>query len=200
MMTSPVIIVSGLGRCGSSLLMQMLVAGGIEPTGGTYPFWEDPRVAKLPNDFTWLLENGGKCVKILHAHKLSPPPEIGAKVIWIDRSLKEQAKSWAKVGKKLYGVNEQPTLAEIRERLVETKPDAKAAVRAAALPGKIMKTRFQRVLEAPRQEAERIAKYLGRELDVPSMVSEVKYRGTVVRDEMLEARLIHERTGRAAEQ
>jgi hypothetical protein len=42
MMSAPVIVVAGLGRCGTSLVMQMLAAAGL-PCVGSFPDFEDDR-------------------------------------------------------------------------------------------------------------------------------------------------------------
>src|SRR4051812_48441025 len=68
-------IVSGLPRTGTSLMMQMLAAGGIPPLTDNLrqPDESNPRgyyefepVKKLRSDRTWLGQARGKAVKIIH--------------------------------------------------------------------------------------------------------------------------------------
>jgi hypothetical protein len=70
-----IIIVSGLPRSGTSLMMQMLAAGGVTPLSdgqrGADPdnprgYFELERVKKLKTDSAWLDEARGKAVKIIH--------------------------------------------------------------------------------------------------------------------------------------
>lgn len=198
-MTKPVIIVGGLGRSGSSLTCQMLHAGGIEPVGGTYPFWEAALVTSLPDEHEWIREAGGKFVKILHAHRFTPPANMGARVIWTDRSINHQIESWRKIGRRLYGIEKQPSVAEIKERLLNTKPMAKEALRKAARPGFLMNVRFEELLRDPAREARRMQCYLDRPLDIEAMAAVVEDRGPETQKKMLEARLISDRTGRVLE-
>ncbi|MBK6831011.1 MAG: hypothetical protein IPG92_09875 [Flavobacteriales bacterium] len=68
-------VVSGLPRSGTSLVMQMLAAGGMEPlTDGARAadadnpkgYFEFERVKALPADHHWLEEARGKAVKVIH--------------------------------------------------------------------------------------------------------------------------------------
>lgn len=92
----PVIVVAGLGRCGSSLTMQMLEAGGV-PCVGEYPAFEDPRSCSLQFDWKWFSSCAGKAVKVLDPHHLDVPlHSVPCSVIWLDRDPTEQAKSQLK--------------------------------------------------------------------------------------------------------
>jgi tetratricopeptide (TPR) repeat protein len=67
-------VVSGLPRSGTSMMMQMLAAGGVEPyTDGRRPadsdnprgYFEHGKATGLHNDSSWLPEARGKAVKIV---------------------------------------------------------------------------------------------------------------------------------------
>ena len=73
-MDSEIIIVSGLPRSGTSLMMQMLAIGGVEvltdhirtadpdnPRG----YYEFERVKRIKQDASWLPEARGKAVKMV---------------------------------------------------------------------------------------------------------------------------------------
>jgi tetratricopeptide (TPR) repeat protein len=92
------IIVSGLPRSGTSMLMQMLAAAGIPAlTDGIRAADEDnPRgyfefdpVKRLFADATWLAEAKGKAVKIVGPLLAALPPDLPCRVIWINRDLDE---------------------------------------------------------------------------------------------------------------
>lgn len=90
----PITIVAGLGRCGTSMVMQMLHAGGV-PCVGQRPSFEVSRWQIRPTAEA-LAAIPGHAVKVLELHegwRMVPP---GCQVIWMDRDQREQAKSHAK--------------------------------------------------------------------------------------------------------
>lgn len=91
-MSAPTIAVCGFGRCGSSLVMQMLAAGGV-PCLGEFPAFEDD-LAREPMTAAFASACAGRAVKLLDPQRVGLPP--GARVIWLDRDTAEQAKSFAK--------------------------------------------------------------------------------------------------------
>ena len=91
-------IVSGLPRSGTSMMMKMLVAGGLEsltdnirtadednPEG----YFEFERVKQLKDDREWLQDARGKCVKIVSAFLKHLPPEFSYKIIFMRRDIGE---------------------------------------------------------------------------------------------------------------
>src|SRR5262249_46324375 len=91
-------IVSGLPRSGTSLMMQMLVAGGMpalsdgerkadtdNPRG--YLEWE--RIKQLPQDPACIAEGEGKVVKVISRLLLSLPGGHEYRVIFMQRPLTE---------------------------------------------------------------------------------------------------------------
>jgi len=109
-----IIIVSGLPRSGTSMMMQMLEAGGVEiltdnirtadddnPKG----YFEFEKVKELGNDKSWLDEAKGKAVKIICVLLEHIPPEYSCKVIFMHREMKEILASQ----KKMLNRRGQPT-------------------------------------------------------------------------------------------
>jgi hypothetical protein len=93
-MRNYITLISGFGRCGSSMVMQMLAAGGM-PMTGKYPLYEDPIYDRMP-----LLSGDdsmrafiGKAFKLLVPTIKPPPKGYPYKCLWIDRDHTEQAKS-----------------------------------------------------------------------------------------------------------
>lgn len=93
-----VTIVSGLPRSGTSLMMQMLQAGGMElltdgrrasdesnPRG----YFEHEAVKHGRNDLSWLEQAGGKAVKVIHLLLLNLPGDRNYRVIFMLRNLEE---------------------------------------------------------------------------------------------------------------
>ncbi len=95
---APVTIVSGLPRSGTSLMMQMLVAGGIPPLlDATRPADEsNPRgylefdpVKRLRTDRSWLSQARGRCLKVIHLLLPELPDTEIYRVIFMRRPVAE---------------------------------------------------------------------------------------------------------------
>lgn len=93
-----VTIVSGLPRSGTSLMMQMLQAGGIEllTDGRRAPDENNPRgyfeheaVKHGRNDLSWLEQANSKAVKVIHLLLLNLPSDRNYRVIFMLRDLEE---------------------------------------------------------------------------------------------------------------
>lgn len=103
---SPLTIVSGLPRSGTSLMMQLLAAGGLEPLTDQLrtPDQSNPRgyfeyepVKSLARDQSWLPEARGKVVKIIVQLLAYLPPELPVRIILLERDLDEVLASQAKM-------------------------------------------------------------------------------------------------------
>lgn len=94
----PIVVVSGLPRSGTSMMMRMLDAGGLEvvtdqirtadednPKG----YYEFERVKKIAEDQAWLPDARGKVVKIISFLLLKVPAGYSYKVIFMCRALPE---------------------------------------------------------------------------------------------------------------
>src|ERR1700726_4979370 len=95
---SYVTVVSGMPRSGTSLLMRMLVAGGLPAlTDGHRPadhhnprgYFEDVRARKLAHDSSWIEEARGKAVKIIYRLLPNLPPHLDYRVLFMERDLEE---------------------------------------------------------------------------------------------------------------
>ncbi|MBN1246468.1 MAG: sulfotransferase family protein [Anaerolineae bacterium] len=96
---TPVIIVSGLPRSGTSMMMRMLERGGLsvlqdgirEPNADNPKgYYEFERVKKLPQgDVAWLPEAQGKVVKVIAALLVHLPDTHTYKVLFMRRKMEE---------------------------------------------------------------------------------------------------------------
>ncbi len=121
-LSNVIIVVSGLPRSGTSMMMRMLEAGGIplltdhqraadedNPKG----YYEFERVKRLPKgDIGWLSEARGRAVKIISALLEHLPPEYEYRVIFMQRDLNEVLASQRKM---LLRRGENPNKIEDRE-------------------------------------------------------------------------------------
>lgn len=102
-----VVIVSGLPRSGTSMMMKMLEAGGLpiltdnlreadanNPKG----YYEFERVKNMKDgDLAWMPEAVGKVVKIVTGLITYLPPEFNYKIVFMRRDLKEVLSSQKKM-------------------------------------------------------------------------------------------------------
>jgi hypothetical protein len=105
-METPIVVVSGLPRSGTSLLMQMLAAGGVEPyTDGERAADEDnPRgylelesVKRLRQGCDWVSEARGRSLKVI-SHLLDGLPSSEQyRVVFVERNMDEILSSQGKM-------------------------------------------------------------------------------------------------------
>lgn len=91
-------VVSGLPRSGTSLVMQMLAAGGMPvlTDGRRVPDDDNPRgyfefepVKRTASDSSWITAAKGKAVKAIYQLLRSLPPEHSYRVILLRRDIRE---------------------------------------------------------------------------------------------------------------
>ncbi|HSJ55892.1 MAG TPA: sulfotransferase family protein, partial [Anaerolineae bacterium] len=98
MENNAIVIVSGLPRSGTSMMMKMLEAGGVRvltdyertadednPKG----YYEFERVKQIEHDREWLPEACGKAVKMVSALLKHLPADYYYKVIFMRREMEE---------------------------------------------------------------------------------------------------------------
>jgi hypothetical protein len=105
--TQPIVIVSGLPRSGTSMMMKMLEAGGMQviqdhlrgpnadnPKG----YYEFERVKKLPEgDTAWLDDTEGKVVKVISQLLMDLPDSHVYRVLFVRRKMEEILASQARM-------------------------------------------------------------------------------------------------------
>ncbi|MGO9469165.1 MAG: hypothetical protein ACLQVF_33985 [Isosphaeraceae bacterium] len=105
-MSKHIIIVSGLPRSGTSLMMQMLDQGGVEivtdnirraDTDNPRGYYELEQVKKIKNDVSWLPATRGKAFKMVSQLLYELPPTEEYRVIFMERDLDEMLVSQEKM-------------------------------------------------------------------------------------------------------
>src|SRR5438132_4925872 len=105
-MSSEIIIVSGLPRSGTSLMMQMLDNGGVPvvtdniraaDTDNPRGYYEFERVKKIKQDASWLPATRGKAVKMVSQLLYDLPAGENYRVIFMERDLDEVLASQEKM-------------------------------------------------------------------------------------------------------
>ena len=105
-MSEPIYVVSGLPRSGTSMMMRMLDAGGLDvvvdnirtadddnPRG----YYEFEAVKKVAEDKSWLPGAQGKVVKMISMLLQHLPAEYPYKIIFMERRIEEVLASQAKM-------------------------------------------------------------------------------------------------------
>lgn len=174
-------IVSGLPRSGTSLMMQMLVAGGMtalsdgerqadtdNPRG--YLEWE--RIKTLPNDPACIAEGEGKVVKVISKLLLSLPAGHEYRIIFMQRPLAEvlasQDQMLRRRGTYKEGANPALITAAFEKHLREVYAwiDARPYAKALRLP-------YHDVLRQPKEIAQKLVEFLEQPLNVEAMTQQI---------------------------
>lgn len=92
---APAVIVAGLGRCGTSLMCQMLEAGGLTVVG-RYPAFEEAAFNSGPIPAALIDAHAGQAFKVLDPHRSLPDPDARFVSIFLTRDREEQARSIVK--------------------------------------------------------------------------------------------------------
>ncbi|HLV86734.1 MAG TPA: sulfotransferase [Candidatus Sulfotelmatobacter sp.] len=174
-------IVSGLPRSGTSLMMQMLVAGGMTPVADGqreadpdnprgYLEWE--RVKQLPADPECIAEAEGKVVKVISRLLLSLPPGHEYRIVFMQRPLPEvlasQDQMLRRRGTYKEGFNAAAISAAFEKHLREV--DSWLAARPYA---RVLRLPYHEVLQDPGSASRNLAEFLGLRLDLGAMAQQV---------------------------
>ena len=174
-------IVSGLPRSGTSLMMQMLVAGGMTPLSDGertadadnprgYLEWE--RIKQLPSDPGCIVEAEGKVVKVISRLLLSLPSGHEYRVVFMQRPLPEvlasQDQMLRRRGTYKEGANPAAMAAAFEKHLREVYAwlDGKPYVKS-------IRVSYHEALEHPEDVSRKIAEFLGVSLNVEAMTRQV---------------------------
>jgi hypothetical protein len=178
-MESEIVIVSGLPRSGTSLLMQMLDSGGLSvltdnvrtadvdnPKG----YYELEAVKKTKQDPSWLPQARGKGVKMVSLLLYDLPPEERYRIIFIERDLDEVLVSQRKM---LARLQQDPGRDDDMRRFftlhLEKLHDwLRRQSHIAVLP-----VSYNNLLAQPMIEAQRINRFLDEKLDAARMANVV---------------------------
>lgn len=174
-------VVSGLPRSGTSMMMQMLEAGGAniltdgeraadeDNPGGYYEFTAAKRLSK---DTSWLPEAVGRTVKII-AHLLPRlPPQYQCDIIFMERDLDEVLTS------------QQTMLGRLGKQGADLAPDKLRSVFAQQLQQirtwvrsqtnlRLISVPYRHAIESPLETAAQVNEFLGGGLNTEEMAKAV---------------------------
>ena len=177
---APITIVSGLPRSGTSLMMQMLDAGGIpvltdkirtadsdNPKG----YWEFEPVKTLKQSQAWLSDAPGKAVKMVHLLLLDlPRAGFSYRVIFMQRNIKEvlasQGVMLQRQGKSGAALNEETLGAIFQKQMERVKNYMKENPQFS-----VLNVNYNELLSDPSSVGSQINSFFGGNLNVEKMLS-----------------------------
>jgi RNase adaptor protein for sRNA GlmZ degradation len=174
-MDCEIIIVSGLPRSGTSLMMQMLENGGLDvvtdnirtaDVDNPQGYYEFEKVKRTKEDVSWLPETRGKAFKMVSQLLYNLPSTERYRIIFMQRDLDEMLLSQEKMLQRLDGA------AAPREQIKRSY-----ALHLERLHQWLRRQRHIEVLhvsyndlvERPEKEAARVNRFLNGKLDVGKM-------------------------------
>jgi len=174
-------IVSGLPRSGTSLMMQMLVAGGMTPLSDGeraadadnpkgYLEWE--RIKQLPNNPGCIAEAEGKVVKVISRLLLALPGGHEYRVIFMQRPLPEVLASQDQMlhrrGTYKDGIDPAAISAAFEKHLrdvyawLDSRPDVKT-----------LRVSYHDALRNPEEVGRKVSEFLGIKLNPEALAAQV---------------------------
>ena len=176
-----VTIVSGLPRSGTSMLMRMLGAGGIEPLSddkreadddNPHGYFEYEPIRKLADDASCIYRARGRSVKVISALLEHLPADLDYRVLFVLRDMTEVLASQRRMlgnRGKLAGNADDGRLAELFGRHLE---QVKSSLNAAPGTG-VLYLDYAATVRDPASAAQQINVFLGGALNETAMAAAV---------------------------
>ncbi len=174
-------IVSGLPRSGTSLMMQMLEAGGLPvlTDGVRKPDADNPRgyyelakAKRLRTDSSWLQEAEGKVLKLIYLLLYELPPGRQYRVVFMEREIDEiiasQNAMLARLGKQGGSLSD----ADLKKTFLDHLMKVKAWL--AGRPGfSVLYVSYNQVVSARESVIDSLRAFLGGDLDAARMAAAI---------------------------
>jgi len=174
-----IVIVSGLPRSGTSLMMQMLQAGGVKlltdqmrqpdddnPRG----YYEFEQVKLLKDDSTWLAGAEGKAVKVISMLLPDLPAAYHYKVVFMMRDMDEILASQRRMLERSGVISLGPTDAKMCHHLERHLVQLRQFLAQANYLDTLW-CHYNELLRCPREMTDRLVNFLNINLDQSSMVA-----------------------------
>lgn len=176
-----IVIVSGLPRSGTSMMMRMLDRGGMDvltdklreaDSDNPKGYYEFERVKQLERDKSWLPDAEGKAVKIISQLLQYLPSDYAYRIIFMRRRMEEilasQQRMLVRRGEETDKITDEQLAMLFRRHLerVQSWLDAQPNL-------DVIYVSYNQVLQSPRDEARRIVAFLDEGLDVDAMAGVV---------------------------
>jgi hypothetical protein len=170
-----IIIVSGLPRSGTSMMMQILQAGGIRvvydsqreaDSHNPQGYFELERVKKLQQDNSWIIEYKGMAIKVLYHLLQYLPQSADYKIIFLQRKLdsiiSSQDKMLQSYGKPLQNREQiYRILSQEQESVVQWLDNKKNM--------DVLYLNYQSIRDNPQENSSQIEDFLNKKMDIQKM-------------------------------
>jgi len=175
-------IVSGLPRSGTSLMMQMLEAGGMDiltddvrkadednPKG----YYEFEKIKNLEKDRSWLSQCEGKAVKIVSLLLYHLPKNRNYKIIFMKRNMQEIIASQRRMLQRLPRDGDDENDEIIANKYQNHLQKLEVWLEKQSHID-VLYISYNDIIENPNESAEKIRRFLRNNLNVSAMVRVVK--------------------------
>lgn len=179
-----IVVVSGLPRSGTSMMMSMLQAGGVpvltdnirradddNPQG----YYEFELVRQLEHDTSWLDDAVGKAVKVISQLVPQLPPQYEYRIVFMLRNMAEilasQRQMLMRRGRAANAVSDEALAQVFAKHLVQVRHWIEAQPNMH-----VLYVKYGDVLAQPVEQAQRVDRFLGGVLSVPAMAGVVDER------------------------
>jgi hypothetical protein len=174
-------VVTGLPRCGTSMMMQMLHAGGMEAltdkvreadVDNPHGYFELEQVKKIKEDASWLPEAEEKVFKMVSMLLFHLPVGFRYQIVFMQRELDEmlasQAKMLARLGQTGAGIDDAQLKAFYRSHLAKVNEWL-----ATQDHMRVHYCSFNAVLSSPEEEVPKLASFVEQDLAVDRMIATI---------------------------
>jgi hypothetical protein len=190
----PIVVVSGLPRSGTSMMMRMLAEGGLpvitdelrrpdsDNPNGYFEFETVRQMSK--GDVSWLANSGGKAVKVISALLEYLPANYSYKIIFLERDVQEILASQRKMllNRREEKMGDETEIqAQIQKHLSVMKP---WLVRQPNI--EVLFVNYNTLVRNPEPLCEKITEFLDRPLNQTRMLAipdKQLYRNRIVPEE-----------------
>lgn len=179
----PIVVVSGLPRSGTSMMMRMLVAGGVpalvdgvreadvsNPNG--YFEFEPVKGLDKDGDLTWLPGARGKAVKIISQLLTWLPERYDYRVVFMHRDLDEVLASQTAMLERRGEAAAEDDAARVRQLYAAHLGQVERFMAARAC-FRVLPIRYREAIADPAAAAAQVAALVGRPLDQTAMARAV---------------------------
>jgi len=176
-----IVVVSGLPRSGTSMMMQILEKGGIGPltdnervadNSNPHGYYEYEAVKNMANDISWMKNAEGKAVKIIAQLLPYLPNKHRYKIILMDREISEVL------------ISQQIMLGKTREQAIKNYPFKMAQIFFEQIEKvhkwvelqpnvELLVIKYHEAIENPEDTANKVAKFLDRDMDLQNMLKAI---------------------------
>jgi len=181
--TKPVIVVSGLPRSGTSLMMQMLAAGGLpvltdevreaddsNPRG----YYEFDAVKGMAGDRSWLTQADGGAVKVVAQLLPNLPTGRRFRVLFMERPLGEVVASQRAMLQRLGKEGAHTTDARLARAYLNQVAQVKKLLQHYSGNIECLSVPYHQALEEPARTAAQVNAFLGGGLDPEAMAAAIE--------------------------